>query len=144
MFSGLSSECSTAVGRLAGGGPQEVRLGFNCTPLEGVAMHELGHSIGFWHEHTRPDRDRYVEILYSNIDEEYHSNFNIRQAEDIDSLGLPYDLDSIMHYSLDAFSNNQQNTIRVKVDFQGVVGQRLFLSDKDIQQANLLYKCQGR
>lgn len=107
-------------------------------------MHELGHSIGFWHEHTRPDRDRYVEILYSNIDEEYHSNFNIRQAEDIDSLGLPYDLDSIMHYSLDAFSNNQQNTIRVKVDFQGVVGQRLFLSDKDIQQANLLYKCQGR
>lgn len=30
-------------------------------------MHELMHTLGFWHEHTRPDRDDYIHVYENNI-----------------------------------------------------------------------------
>ena len=32
-----------------------------------VTMHELGHVIGFYHEHQRADRDEFVEIIWDNV-----------------------------------------------------------------------------
>ena len=31
--------------------------------------HEVGHALGFWHEHQRADRDQYVTVYPGNIDE---------------------------------------------------------------------------
>ena len=32
-----------------------------------VMVHELGHIIGFNHEHNRPDRDEHVNIVWNNV-----------------------------------------------------------------------------
>lgn len=54
-----------------GGGPQAISIGKNCDKF-GIVVHELGHVIGFWHEHTRPDRDRHVSIVRENIQPGMH------------------------------------------------------------------------
>ncbi len=33
----------------------------------GTIMHELMHRVGFGHEHTRPDRDTYIEVIWDQI-----------------------------------------------------------------------------
>jgi len=54
------------VGRL--GGRQEVSLikTKGCLRKFNV-MHELMHTLGFWHEQQREDRDQYITVNYSNI-----------------------------------------------------------------------------
>lgn len=59
------ARCCSYVGR-RGGGPQAISIGKNCDKF-GIVVHELGHVIGFWHEHTRPDRDDHVSIVRENI-----------------------------------------------------------------------------
>ena len=41
-------------------------MGKNCDKF-GIVVHEIGHTVGFWHEHTRPDRDGFVTIIKENI-----------------------------------------------------------------------------
>ena len=45
---------------------QAISIGKNCDKF-GIVVHELGHVVGFWHEHTRPDRDDWVTIYRENI-----------------------------------------------------------------------------
>ena len=47
-------------------GATVLTMGDGCE-FKHVTMHELGHVIGFYHEHQRADRDEFVEILWDNV-----------------------------------------------------------------------------
>jgi len=131
--------CSSYVGET--GGEQPITLASGCW-YAGVVAHEIGHALGFYHEQSRPDRDEYVIIYRQNILQGMEFNFNKYDRSKIDSLGTPYDYNSVMHYDSTAFSRNGRPTILPRK--QGVkLGNRERLSTIDIQQMNLLYRCSG-
>ena len=56
--------------------------------------------IGFFHEHTRSDRDQYITINWENVPDEFKHNFRpcTTYHEGCHDSGVGYDYDSIMHY----------------------------------------------
>ncbi|XP_015588432.1 tolloid-like protein 2 isoform X3 [Cephus cinctus] len=143
VFTERPCGCCSFVGK-RGNGPQAISIGKNCDKF-GIVVHELGHVVGFWHEHTRPDRDRHVQIIRDNIMTGQEYNFNKLTEEEVNSLGLPYDYDSIMHYAKNTFSKGTYLDTILPMENHGKkrpeIGQRIRLSEGDIAQTNLLYKC---
>ncbi|PKC11513.1 zincin [Rhizophagus irregularis] len=102
----------------------------------GSAMHELMHALGFYHEHSRPDRDHYLTV--NNL------NCNYVKHEDHPNVTCngPYDLESIMHYPLErGIKLNELNPGIMKLvsEKKITVGQREKLSKGDINALNELY-----
>jgi len=44
----------------------QISIGDNCD-FQHVMEHEIGHSVGFWHEQSRPDRDNYISVIWENV-----------------------------------------------------------------------------
>ncbi len=115
------------------GGEQLVSLGDGCTV--GNAIHEIGHTVGLWHEQSRKDRDIFVTIAWANIIDGMRHNFD-QHIDDGDDIGA-YDYGSIMHYPSNAFSKNGQATIVAKSSEP--IGQRQALSKGDIAAVQSMY-----
>ncbi|KAJ8350471.1 hypothetical protein SKAU_G00256010 [Synaphobranchus kaupii] len=128
--------CWSFLGVVGGGQPLSLE-----TPgcmWAGVASHELMHALGFVHEQSRSDRDRYVTILWDNILQDQVHNFKKYMTNNLNTI---YDYNSIMHYGRYAFSEDGDPTIVPKPDPFIPIGQRDGPSAVDIQKINALYSC---
>ena len=150
---GRFAGCSAPLGPPADGKVAEINIA-SCSGNDGVGMlaHELGHLIGFTSTLQRPDRDSYVQINWDNIDPYYYENFRVDPYQFVGSGGLPvpYDFGSIMHPSpwagmIIGFNDHLPDPgtfkARVKPKAGIAIGQRISLSEGDIQAVKLLYGC---
>jgi len=65
---------------------------------EWMPAHELGHALGFHHEHQRWDRDAHVTIHYQSIKEGRSHDYDWIPRTNWLVTSTPYDVRSIMHY----------------------------------------------
>lgn len=114
--------CASLLGRT--GDKQVLSLQRYGCVSQGIIQHETLHALGFYHEHTRSDRDQYIKINWDNInprrsrcrlwliDSNWYNlilidfiffflqpdfTFNFKK-QDTNNLNTPYDYSSIMHY----------------------------------------------
>uniref|UniRef100_A0A0N4ZMC0 Zinc metalloproteinase n=1 Tax=Parastrongyloides trichosuri TaxID=131310 RepID=A0A0N4ZMC0_PARTI len=137
--------CYSMIGKF--GGRQGISIGEGCERI-GVIEHEIGHALGLWHQQSRPDALDYIDFVKDYILPSYLADFEVRTNEDINSLGIPYDLGSVMHYGPTAFSVDgiTRTLITKNPLYQMTIGQREKLSFFDLGIVNKAYckdRCKG-
>lgn len=134
------SGCWSPVGKT--GGKQVVNLQTpGCMVRTGTVIHEILHSIGFFHEQNRYDRDDHVKVNYGYVQTGREINFDKVSEDEITTFGVAYDTDSVLHYSPYAFSMTNQMTIESLFgeSYNDRMGQRIKLSDGDIAKVKEMY-----
>ncbi|GMT14735.1 hypothetical protein PFISCL1PPCAC_6032, partial [Pristionchus fissidentatus] len=129
--------CSSTVGKV--GGEQTMSLADSCKSL-GTVIHEVEHLLGVFHTQSRVDRDSFVEVLSENIQPGSEHDFE-KYSDTSETLGIPYEYGSLLHYSDTLFSSNGQPTLH-SLDplYQKSMGSHL-PSFYDIALINTFYSC---
>lgn len=134
-FQYSSSGNNSYVGRQGGGQPINIHNNH-----KGIIMHEIMHALGFFHEHSRADRDSYITIDWSNIRDEMEYSF-YQYTSGVDIGG--FDFESIMLYSSyisdPAFVYDASIPVIRKLDNTTFIGQRDSLSTGDINGLLTIY-----
>lgn len=107
--------CSSALGMVENG--QTISTTTNGGCGLSTMVHEIGHALGFGHEHNRGDRDDFITIEWDNIEDGRATQFCRKTGplvEGDEALYCldpshnqfhfgPYDYESIMHYRTNDF-----------------------------------------
>uniref|UniRef100_A0A3B3QY50 Metalloendopeptidase n=1 Tax=Paramormyrops kingsleyae TaxID=1676925 RepID=A0A3B3QY50_9TELE len=133
--------CYSSIGKI--GGKQVVSLMESTCLIGGIVQHELNHALGFYHEHVRSDRDRYVRINWKYVDP--NETFNFDKQNTTNEI-TAYDYGSVIK---DTYQTKEtaftikpgMDTITPIPDETAQIGQRNGLSQSDILRINKLYGC---
>ncbi len=102
----------------------------------GSVIHEVGHAIGLFHEHSKPNRDEHILIHPENMEPGMEINFQLLD-EAIYTEG--FDFSSIMLYTSFGGSKNGEPTI-TKLDGSVFYTQRDYLTQADIEAVKKMYE----
>ncbi|GAB2826276.1 hypothetical protein GCM10027043_29810 [Ferruginibacter profundus] len=120
------------------GGEQMIKVTYDCS--EWTIAHELLHALGFWHEQSRYDRDKYIVIDTANVEAKNQHNFQLEPGTAIGA----YDYNSIMHYSAYDFAKDPGKPV-MKCKNGNTVSECTFgpgkylFSDLDVKAINAAY-----
>lgn len=101
----------------------------------GSVIHEMGHTVGLYHEHCRKDRDQYLSIQWGNIQNGQAYNFNIYSSGT--DIG-PFNINSVMMYWPTSYSKNGLPTIK-RADNTNFTYSRTGFTTGDINTINAMY-----
>ncbi|XP_060644802.1 seminal metalloprotease 1-like [Drosophila nasuta] len=139
-----SGGCYTAVGyqrRVQQLNLETYDLDEGCYRL-GTIMHEILHAVGFFHQQSTWNRDDFVHIATENIADGKEHNFEKYSENLVENFDQTYDYGSVMHYTPYGFSKNGEMTIvPLEEGAEKVMGQRVQMSQIDIDKLNIMYKC---
>jgi len=76
-------------------GAQDLALDSQCQRDRGTIAHELMHALGFHHEQSRSDRDKYVFLDFNQLPGQQDQYF---KEESGNAYSTSYDYQSLMHY----------------------------------------------
>jgi hypothetical protein len=125
--------CFSSIGMI--GGEQKIRTDDKCET--GTLVHEIGHTVGLWHEQSRRDRDRFVRVVYRNIAQGSLRDFERHINDEPDF--SDYDFASIMHYGEYADSKEPLGPSIETIPPGIPIGQRKSLSLGDIDAVEHMY-----
>jgi len=128
-------------------------LNCGCKNVKGNAIHAILHSMGVGHHHNRVDREKYLTMVWLNVDLQHMDYFVVQDPQIFSTFGTPFDIGSIMNYSPTIASkgltkpgpgNSVAPTMVVKQDLQTkqtLIGQRVGLSCTDGEIIKKSYCC---
>ena len=109
-----------------------------------ITLFQIFHTLGFYHEHQRPDREDHIKINWNVIPQSIERQFlkiDKRFLNSTVSFLTKYDSRSIMHY--DSYGNGVfVNPAIVKLD-GSIIEPNTKISDLDIVTLNKMYPCEN-
>ncbi len=137
LFQRGKEHCYSLLGKT--GGLQPIKLADDCGVTE--ILHEVMHALGFIHEHSRTDRDNFLEVVWDNVDPEFKQQFSVVSPAQMGPVkGTPFDLHSIMLYPSTLFAKKPGDiTLRSRTT-EPIAPVTERLSEGDLERLNTQYK----
>lgn len=143
------SPCYSRLGRT--GGKQILSIGIGCESI-GIILHEVAHSIGLVHQHTRSDRDTHMRVFPARAEPYGQGYFDTYDLAIFGTNSLvanqySFDAGSIMRWGEKAYSmtdiddGSTIESLVANTTLGQVFGQNSRLSVGDVKTIRHLYSC---